>query len=195
MVGGFLTWLQEKDSSCYIIATANSIEGLPPEFFRKGRFDACFYTAMPSEHEVREILNVHLDRPEREHVKPVAQKAVDELIGLAKAQQRFMTGADAGALVSSTFRRLYLDFCGQTEITDKKEYDRIRLAEVMKEEFKKIKVFSETNAQDIVRHHMAAGKSGFVNASGPDHPQEKTRYDERLEAFIEMEAEKMKKSN
>lgn len=188
MAGGFLTWLQEKKSSCYIIATANSIEGLPPEFFRKGRFDECFFTSMPSEEELRRILKVHLMKPERAHVEAEADRVIDEVIDLAVAGKRFMTGADASALVANTFRRLYLEYDRQTQITDKKAYDRENLESAMLREFKEIKVFSETNGEEIARHERASKRSDFVRASAQG---EKTRYDKRLEAFIAMEAEKM----
>ncbi len=204
MTGGFLTWLQEKKSSCYIIATANSIQGMPPEFFRQGRFDRCFYTAMPSETEVRNILNVHLQKPGRQHVKPVIKEAVDGVIQLAAAEKRFMTGADAGALVSNAFRRLYLDYAGQAqdmqmehgeaagagnacaEKLNKEAYDCVHLAEVMKKEFGEMKVFSETNGEQIAAYTRLAEKSGFVNASAGEKDSEDVfrRYDDRLAHFI-----------
>lgn len=191
MTGGFLTWLQEKKSSCYIIATANSIEGMPPEFFRQGRFDRCFYTAMPTEKEVRNILNVHLRKPGRAHVEPVIKEAVDSIIQLAAAKRRFMTGADAGALVSNAFRRLYLDYGsghdGRHEDMEKDEYDRIHLVSVMKREFEEMKVFSETSAEQIGEYARVLEKSGFVNASEDEERGEMAvrRYDDRLGYFIE----------
>lgn len=186
MTGGFLTWLQEKKSSCYIIATANSIKGMPPEFFRQGRFDRCFYTAMPAETEVRNILKVHLQKPGRAHVEPVINQAADSIIQLAAAQRRFMTGADAGALVSNTFRRLYLNYCSQDGGLEKEEYDRQNLVSVMKKEFEEMKVFSETNGKQIGQYAKELENSGFVNASLKQKKGElqMSRYDDRLEYFI-----------
>ena len=192
MTGSFLTWLQEKKSSCYIIATANSIQGLPPEFFRKGRFDECFCTSMPTEHELEEILRVHLGKPGRAHVEPVAQEAVKKILQIATASKRFLTGADAGALVSNTFRRLYLDFCETASpFSGKAAYDREHLLEVMEAEFKQMKVFSETNGPDIADHAAAARLSNFVDASGSE--QEPGRYNQCLKAFIAAEQDKQKK--
>lgn len=183
MTGSFLTWLQEKKSSCYIIATANSIEGLPPEFFRNTRFDKCFFTFMPSERELRNIFQKHLLKPARVHVKPVMDQAIDEIIYRAAKARRFFTGADASALVSNTFRRLYLDYISQTKETDKKEYDRNHLTEVMKKEFEKIRVFSETNQKDIADYYIAAKNTNFVNASKKNQAKN-TQYENRLESFI-----------
>lgn len=51
MISKFLTWMQDKEKEeacCFVFATANSIIGMPPELFRSGRFDAKFYTFLPS---------------------------------------------------------------------------------------------------------------------------------------------------
>ena len=43
LFGNFLTWMQEKESTVFIVATANAISKLSPEFLRKGRFDELFF--------------------------------------------------------------------------------------------------------------------------------------------------------
>lgn len=42
LFGQFLTWMQEKKSTVFIVATANDISKIPAEFLRKGRFDELF---------------------------------------------------------------------------------------------------------------------------------------------------------
>ena len=42
LFGNFLTWMQEKESPTFVVATANDIIKLPPELMRKGRFDEIF---------------------------------------------------------------------------------------------------------------------------------------------------------
>ena len=37
LFGNFLTWMQEKESPTFVVATANDITHLPPELLRKGR--------------------------------------------------------------------------------------------------------------------------------------------------------------
>jgi SpoVK/Ycf46/Vps4 family AAA+-type ATPase len=61
----FLTWMQEKTKPVFVIATANSIERLPPEMLRKGRFDEIFFVDLPSEPERLEIFRIHLSRRNR----------------------------------------------------------------------------------------------------------------------------------
>lgn len=58
--GNFLTWMQEKKSPVFIIATVNQIANLPPELIRKGRFDEIFYVGLPSLEERKVILDIHI---------------------------------------------------------------------------------------------------------------------------------------
>lgn len=62
MFGKFLTWMQEKESYCFVLATSNDITKLPPELFRSQRFDEKYYTFMPSAKECAQmfVANIHL---------------------------------------------------------------------------------------------------------------------------------------
>ncbi|MGG6294498.1 AAA family ATPase [Leptolyngbya sp. AN02str] len=60
--GTFITWMAEKTSPVFIVATANNIQALPPELLRRGRFDEIFFVGLPSQEERREIFDVHLSR-------------------------------------------------------------------------------------------------------------------------------------
>ena len=60
--GTFITWLSEKSSPVFVVATANDIQALPPEMLRKGRFDEIFFVSLPSIEERKAIFNVHLSR-------------------------------------------------------------------------------------------------------------------------------------
>jgi SpoVK/Ycf46/Vps4 family AAA+-type ATPase len=58
--GSFLTWMQEKKSPVFVMATANRVERLPGEFLRKGRFDEIFFVDLPTPEERQHIFNIHL---------------------------------------------------------------------------------------------------------------------------------------
>ncbi len=58
MFGHFLTWRSESQSSIIVMATANSIQNLPPEFLRAGRFDATFFVDLPGLSERVEIIKI-----------------------------------------------------------------------------------------------------------------------------------------
>jgi|SRR5579883_429580 SpoVK/Ycf46/Vps4 family AAA+-type ATPase len=60
--GTFITWLAEKTSPVFVVATANDIQALPPEMLRKGRFDEIFFVGLPNQEERKAIFNVHLSR-------------------------------------------------------------------------------------------------------------------------------------
>ncbi len=57
-----LTWLQDKKTSVFVIATLNRFSSLPPELTRVGRFDEIFWLGFPQAYERKEILNLHLSR-------------------------------------------------------------------------------------------------------------------------------------
>lgn len=62
LFGNFLTWMQEKDSLAFVVATANKIDVLPPELLRKGRFDEIFYVDFPNEGEREKIFEIHIKK-------------------------------------------------------------------------------------------------------------------------------------
>jgi SpoVK/Ycf46/Vps4 family AAA+-type ATPase len=61
-LGVILTWLNEKTSKTFVLATLNRLENLPPELTRAGRFDRTFYVDFPRPAERKEILQLHLAR-------------------------------------------------------------------------------------------------------------------------------------
>ena len=63
--GSFITWLQEKQAPVFVIATANSVEQLPPELVRKGRFDEIFFVDLPDLQERIDIWSIHLQKRSR----------------------------------------------------------------------------------------------------------------------------------
>ena len=60
--GSFLNWLQNKRSPVFVVATANDLDGMPPEFLRQGRFDDIFFVGLPAAEERLAILRIHLAR-------------------------------------------------------------------------------------------------------------------------------------
>jgi SpoVK/Ycf46/Vps4 family AAA+-type ATPase len=63
--GTLITWLQEKSSPVFVIATANDVSNLPPELMRQGRFDEVFFVDLPSPAERAEIFRIHLIKRRR----------------------------------------------------------------------------------------------------------------------------------
>ncbi len=78
MFGTILTWLQEKKAPVFVMATANNISKLPPEFLRKGRFDEIFFVDLPDQEERKAIFKIQLKKynrnPEKFDVEALAKK-------------------------------------------------------------------------------------------------------------------------
>jgi SpoVK/Ycf46/Vps4 family AAA+-type ATPase len=60
VLGSFLTWMAQKKSEVFVVATANDISALPPELVRKGRFDEIFFVDLPNSTIRRIIAEIHL---------------------------------------------------------------------------------------------------------------------------------------
>jgi AAA+ superfamily predicted ATPase len=99
MLGTFLRWLQERDEGVFLIATANDVGSLPPEFLRKGRFDEIFFVDLPDSGSREEILASHLAA--RDH--DPAGFRLDEAAGLSAG----FSGAELeAAVVGALYRAL-----------------------------------------------------------------------------------------
>jgi SpoVK/Ycf46/Vps4 family AAA+-type ATPase len=84
LFGWFITWLGERSSPVFVVATANDVANLPPELLRKGRFDETFFVDLPGEKAREEILAIHLRRrgrdPEAMQLASLSKRA-DKLSG------------------------------------------------------------------------------------------------------------------
>lgn len=76
--GGFLSWLQERRGDVFVVATANDVSALPPEFVRKGRFDEVFFVDLPGVDARRDIFQLHLAK-RRQELKLIDLRALAEL--------------------------------------------------------------------------------------------------------------------
>lgn len=62
VLGTLLTWMAERQSRIFVVATANDVAALPPELLRKGRFDEIFFVDLPPQDVRAAILDIHLRR-------------------------------------------------------------------------------------------------------------------------------------
>jgi len=93
----FITWLSEKASPVFVVATANNVELIPAEILRKGRFDEIFFLNLPTRKEREAIFEVHLEkyRPAR-----IAQYEIKLLGDLSKE----FSGAEIEQVVIEAMR-------------------------------------------------------------------------------------------
>lgn len=104
--GSFLTWMQEKSSPVFVMATANRIERLPGEFLRKGRFDEIFFVDLPTPEEREAIFNIHLSKRRSD----ISRFDIEQL---AKVSEGFSGAEIEQALIAS----MYEAFAQEREFT------------------------------------------------------------------------------
>lgn len=105
VLGTFLTWMQEKKSPVFVIATANKINVLPPEFLRKGRFDEIFFVDLPTKEERSHIWRIQLEKRLTHSSESSGDFAIteDSLVSLAGQTEGFSGAEIAEAVVSACF--------------------------------------------------------------------------------------------
>ncbi|MBU1311986.1 MAG: AAA family ATPase [Gammaproteobacteria bacterium] len=97
LLGSFLTWLSERKSQVFLVATANNIHELAPELLRKGRFDEIFFVDLPNETETLQLLKLHLAKRQL--------SLADEVLQPVLALCRGFSGAELEqAVVGASFR-------------------------------------------------------------------------------------------
>ncbi len=160
--GGLLTWMQEKKTSCFIIATANNIEALPPELLRKGRFDELFWVDLPTEEERKEIFKIHLAKRKRESKK-------FDLETLVSATKEF-TGSEIEEVINSG---LFLAFAEGKELETRHIQHSIKntvpLSTTMKAQVETLRGWAKGRAVNVGQPEaLVAGSIGGRKVSKPN---------------------------
>ena len=97
VLGSLLTWLAERRSPIFVVATANAIEQLPPELIRKGRFDEIFFVDLPDAAIREDIFRIHLR-------KRAVDVAAFDLPALAAVSEGFSGAEIEQAVVAGLYR-------------------------------------------------------------------------------------------
>ena len=146
MFGYFLSWMQDKTSSVYVIATANNADNLPPELKRKGRFDEIFCVNLPNEKEREAIFKVHLGKRGHKDLK------IDN--ALLEATDGF-NGADIESVVNEAVEEVFVknldgknDTLTSSVLLDKAK-NTISISKSCKKQIDNMKkAFAESNFKD-----------------------------------------------
>ncbi len=85
VLASLLTWMAEKESAVFVIATANAIDKLPAELLRKGRFDEIFFLDLPNSEERLSILDLHLKKRRPTYSFPLST-IIDRTDGFSGAE-------------------------------------------------------------------------------------------------------------
>ena len=128
LFGTFLTWLQEKRSLAFVVATANDISKMPPEMLRKGRFDEIFYVDLPKDDERKKIFEIHIKKRRNSDLANIdLNTLVNKTVGYS--------GADIEGVVKDSIKNVFV--FGREKLTTEDIINAISntnsLSEVMKE--------------------------------------------------------------
>ncbi len=138
--GWFLTWLSEKTSPVFVVATANDVEALPPELLRRGRFDEIFFVDLPTQAERVEILAIHLGKRSRDPLRYPLEE-------LAEQSERF-SGAELEQIVVAA---LYTAFAEERDLTENDLANAITetvpLYDTYEERIKELRDWARTRAR------------------------------------------------
>ncbi len=133
LFGNFLTWMQDKESPVFVVATANNIMDLPPELMRKGRFDEIYFVGLPKADERKKILQIHI---KKRRPKDLAGIDLDKLVGKTEGY----SGADLEGVVKDAVEDAFAN--GKQAVTTDDILRMIEnthsLSEIMKEPLEKM---------------------------------------------------------
>ena len=133
LFGNFLTWMQEKESPTFVVATANDIIKLPPELMRKGRFDEIFYVGLPNDKEREKIFTIHINKRRPQDLKYIK---ISDLISKTKG----FSGADIEGVIKDAIESAFAD--EKDKVTTEEILNAIEnthsLSEIMKDALDKM---------------------------------------------------------
>lgn len=130
MIGQFLFWLQECTKPVFVIASANSVEELPPELIRKGRFDEIFFVDLPNNNERKQLIKLYSNK----YLKvEISEELKNKLVTI--------TDGFASADIEATFRAIAYKLIANKDI---------QLSEqLIIDELSKVVSLSKTNPEKI----------------------------------------------
>ena len=138
--GTLLTWLSEKTSPVFVIATANNVSHLPPELLRKGRLDEIFFVDLPSETERQEIFRIHIEKRNRD-------PAQFDLPALARASDGFSGAEIEEAIIAGLFDAFSEGGDLTTAVVQASLAATVPLSKTMSEELNRLRGWAQGRAR------------------------------------------------
>lgn len=140
VIGTFLTWMQDKTSPVFIVATANDLTKLPPELLRKGRWDELFFIDLPTQKEREEIWKVQI----KKHGRKPEEFALDVL----SKRTEGWTGAEIEALFKEgLYAAFEHDREPSTTLLEELSFKTVPLSQTMGESIKALREWSKNRAR------------------------------------------------
>lgn len=179
----FLTWMQKKESACFVFATANDISTLRPEFLRKGRFEEKFYTFMPMQDECIDIFLGVLgakNRPSPSRANQslfapdiLTKSFLERIMAFAGSNGKFVIGADIEGFVNDAVRSILLQQIKLGRKSPSASYliGTDSMKDALQQAILLSRPYGTTNKKEIALYWHDARKNNFRNAYGSQTPQ------------------------
>jgi len=152
--GTFLTWMSEKNSPVFIVATANKIAELPPELMRKGRFDEIFFVDLPKYPERCEIFRIHIAKRQR--------KPEDFDIDLLAKESEGFSGAEIEqAIISALYNAFYEQREVDTQMILVELKSAVPLSVTMAEQLNMFREIVKGRARNASKAQISASKKSI----------------------------------
>lgn len=136
MMGHFLTWMQERKTPVYIVATANDV--MRPEFMRKGRFDEVYFVDFPTETERAQILDVKIKkyREMKDSIFDFSEIGdCKEVVKEMKGEYGGFSGSEIECVLNMVVEKRFQDYLLQKSSANDQNFVP-RTIKVKKEDFK-----------------------------------------------------------
>lgn len=166
LMGHFLTWMQERTTPVFIVATANDV--MRPEFMRKGRFDEVYFVDFPNQTERKEILlkTIETYRNEHDGIFDFSEiKDYDGIVKEMKGEYGGFSGAEIKSVVNMVIEGKFVEYLEQKgKNPEAKTPIKVK---VQQEDFSKavavIKDSVMANQKSKEYHDYVNGKMGVKN--------------------------------
>jgi SpoVK/Ycf46/Vps4 family AAA+-type ATPase len=170
--GSLITWMQEKTTPVFIVATANNVQILPAELLRKGRFDEVFFLNLPTELEREDIFRVHLQR-----LRPNRLREFD--LSLLARQAKDFSGAEIEQVIVDAMHRAF----GQGTNRQRRDFttedivrsieETVPLAAIAHDQIERLKQWAaEAGARTASSdRHLVEELKRFAHQSGIEPPE------------------------
>lgn len=162
--GTFLTWMQEKTTLVFVVATANNISALPPEFMRKGRFDEIFFVDLPTSNERINIFKLHLEKMLKGSISEgfkITDKLINKLVDMTEG---FVGAEIEQVIISAVFDAFAEDRTLQEDDLYRAIKNTVPLSITQQEQIESIREWANVRAVsaskkiDMTNNSDAAGK-------------------------------------
>ena len=173
LFGQFLTWLQEKENTVFVVATANDITAFPPEFLRKGRFDEVFFIDFPNEEEREKIFKIHLEKRGKLNDKINLKELAEKTMGYC--------GADIEEVVKMTVETIF-----NVEDIENEEDSKLRTQDLL-DSIKSIDSLSNILADKIEVLKKGYDKFKIKSASKKIAPTQRIKEKFKVDKVLELD--------